>query len=132
MPRKYKKLDNVVSVVELKPSGVQYVKLEFNIETATFARMEEDRNVEFVCMELMFLKSKLELRGFLFINDILDALGMELVPIGQTNGWLARDNNFKFDIDTRLDDPIRGTVHIQLENASEMYQHIQKARGGRQ
>ena len=54
----------------------------------------------------------------------------ELVPIGQTNGWLAKDNNFKFDIDTHLDDPIRGTTHMQLENASKMYQHIQTARGG--
>ena len=74
--------------------------LFFSKESSKYATDNEDYNLDFVRIQLMYLKSLLKSRGFLFLNEVAASLGIGLTPKGQTHGWLQSNDDFNFDIDS--------------------------------
>ena len=93
--------------------------LFFSKDSSKYATDNEDYNLDFVRIQLMYLKSLLKIRGFLFLNEVAASLGIGLTPKGQTHGWLQSNDDFTFEIDSTP-----SNVRIVLPNISEMYQDI--------
>jgi hypothetical protein len=119
--RYYRKKPVVIEAVEEVEPGYVVVEtaLFFSKESSKYATDNEDYNLDFVRIQLMYLKSLLKIRGFLFLNEVAASLGIGLTPKGQTHGWLQSNDDFNFEIDST---PYN--VRIVLPNISEMYQDI--------
>ena len=95
--------------------------LVYSKETSKFWRDDRNYNTEFVCMQLLHMSSMLKLRGYLFENEIREALGIRIISEGQTHGWLKSEGNpFMYDIVEFEYD----TIGIRLLGSWEMYQKI--------
>lgn len=46
---------------------------------------------EFLATEEKFLNDKLKFEGFLFLNDVLEAIGFKKIKKGQLDGWMYDD-----------------------------------------
>ena len=109
-----------ITYEEVEPGYVVVeTALFFSKESSKYATNNEDYNLDFVCIQLMYLKSLLKIRGFLFLNEVAASLGIGLTPKGQTHGWLQSNDDFTFEIDSTP-----SNVRIVLPNISEMYQDI--------
>mgnify|MGYP003609554574 CR=1 FL=1 len=117
--RYYRKKPVVIEAVVWTGSNNDEIALFFSKESSKYATDNEDYNLDFVCIQLMYLKSLLKIRGFLFLNEVAASLGIGLTPKGQTHGWLQSNDDFNFEIDST---PYN--VRIVLPNISEMYQDI--------
>lgn len=57
----------------------------------------QDVNALFLRTVQNFLNDKLEARGFVFLNDVFNELGMRLTSQGAISGWLkSRGNSIQF------------------------------------
>lgn len=52
-----------------------------------------DRNKFFLLQQQNYLNDKLKRQGYLFLNDMYTALGMDVTPIGQIVGWIYDEGN---------------------------------------
>lgn len=74
-------------------------------------RPNADYNVQFLKVKEGEMNVILQARGHLFVNDVLDELGMPKVPYGQLAGWIYDkknpngDNIISFGIFEETDDP---------------------------
>lgn len=59
-------------------------------QTCTAWSSTQEYNHLFVKHTMNFMQDKLRAQGYLFVNDVLDALGIPRTPEGQLLGW----NNF--------------------------------------
>lgn len=50
-----------------------------------------DADKEYLKVEEKYLNDRLKFAGFLFLNEILDALGFKKVKRGQLDGWMYDD-----------------------------------------
>ena len=54
-------------------------------------------NKTFLYTQHQYLSQCLKRKGVLFVNEVLDLLGMERVQRGVTAGWVASDDFFTFE-----------------------------------
>lgn len=58
----------------------------------------EEYNLIFLRSREQYLNDLLRARGVLFLNQVLDCLGIPLIRFGQIYGWNAQDGTIKMDI----------------------------------
>lgn len=61
----------------------------FDMDTSTLWSPAPEYNLMFLRSHEKFANDKLQRDGFLFLNDVYEALGLEKSPEGQLVGWLA-------------------------------------------
>lgn len=79
-----------------------------------------DNNLTFLKIQEQYFKDKLAARGFLFLNEVYEALGFPWVPDGQRIGWFYADGRM---VNLRLTTNNDGSVMIEpnLTRSSVMY-----------
>ena len=60
-----------------------------------------DANIRFLVCNQAYAQQKLELQGYLFLNDVYDMLGLEKTKAGQVVGWIFDPENP--NIDSKVD-----------------------------
>lgn len=63
-------------------------------ETCTGWQKDATMNKMFLLRQQDYLNEKLKAKGYLFLNEALDALGMARTKIGQTVGWIHNPEIF--------------------------------------
>lgn len=101
------------------PIGKSPYAVLFDQTTSTQWRSHEENgnyNSIFLSAQQTWANERLRARGFVFLNDIREALGLELVPEGQIVGWFydptdeLRDNYVSFGVFDR--DDARGSDFV--------------------
>lgn len=62
-------------------------------ETATGWVRDAERNKFFLSQQMAYANDLLQIRGYMFVNDVLDMLGMQHTVAGQTVGWIYDKDN---------------------------------------
>lgn len=89
------KADGTVEVVEEyypDPDGLSPYSVLFSSETSKFFGRMPHENEMLLSMKMAWANDKLNAKGYLFLNDVREMLGMEAVPEGQLVGWLAESH----------------------------------------
>ena len=63
------------------------MKVNFS-EESIFASENLDADKEYLKAEEKFCNDKLKLNGFLFLNEVLQSLGIHMIKRGQFDGWI--------------------------------------------
>lgn len=99
---KTKKHKEVIKSVE-KPDISDYAKFftydneQFRWMDAQHHRPDWDANIRFLNCQQAYANQKLELQGYLFLNDVYDMLGLPLTKAGQVVGWIFDPENKSVD-----------------------------------
>lgn len=72
-----------------------YVRL-FDEKAAGWTRNPES-NRHFLLLQQAYANEKLKAKGYLFLNEVLDILGIPIVPMGQIVGWICDVENVTGD-----------------------------------
>lgn len=64
----------------------------FAKDTSTQWSTNRNYNLMFIKAQQAYFNNLLQVRGFVFLNDVLDALGIDQIPEGQALGWLKKGN----------------------------------------
>lgn len=92
---------------ESKASNPEPILSEYAVrfdETSCHWRKNARWNKEFLIRQQKFANEKLKHRGYLFLNEVYDMLGVPRTAIGQVVGWVydednpVGDNHVDFDI----------------------------------
>ena len=59
----------------------------FNEKSSTQCMKDQTYNKMFIDATLRYYRDLVACRGYVFLNDILSALGLENIQRGQTEGW---------------------------------------------
>jgi hypothetical protein len=70
-----------------------YTFLFDEVNSASYSK-DWGYNQTFLAAQQIYANDRLQARGYLFLNDVLRSLGLELVPHGQLVGWLADPEKF--------------------------------------
>lgn len=99
---KTKKSTETVKSVE-KPDISDYAKF-FSFDNEQFQWMDAqhhtpdwDANIRFLNCQQAYANQKLELQGYLFLNDVYDMLGLPKTKAGQVVGWIFDPENKSID-----------------------------------
>ena len=76
---------------EIRPSVSSYAKF-FN-ETCVGWCKDSECNLMFLKVQENYANEKLRARGYLFLNDVYDMLGMPRTKAGQIIGWIYDEKN---------------------------------------
>ena len=68
----------------------------FNDKAAGWTK-DETRNKTFLLQQQNYANEKLKFRGYLFLNDVLDMLGIPRTRAGQVVGWIYDPSNTEID-----------------------------------
>ena len=96
----------------------------FSTETSSDAKNSDMWNANFLTDVEAAMNRRLDIKGVVFLNEVLEALGMERTPAGQQLGWVKNDNPDYVGIDfgwRKLADEI--TKH-RLKNAESDLESI--------
>jgi hypothetical protein len=74
-----------VEVAEHSPLGSEYARF-FDEYSTCWTKNAED-NLSFLIMQQDFANKKLQTRGYLFLNEVYDMLGIQRSTAGQIVGW---------------------------------------------
>lgn len=121
------------------PLGKSPYAMIFDQHTSTSWRPAENYNQIFLSTQQQWATDRLRSRGYLFLNDVLDQLGMERTSFGQIVGWYYDpenedvDNYVSFGIfengDQRGADFVNGiesSVLLDFNIQGQMYELIDK------
>lgn len=95
-----KKLKSVTSKTE--PKLEHGVSVHFNKYSSNIFKKYQPYNLEFLESVQALANRRLQEKGYLFLNDVMDMLGGEKTELGCYFGWWREDNDF---VDLGLDDP---------------------------
>jgi uncharacterized protein DUF6353 len=70
-------------------SGLSQYAMVFDESSSTSWKREHGYNQLFIQCQQNYANDLLRARGHVFLNEVLDSLGMERVPYGQLVGWVA-------------------------------------------
>lgn len=101
-----------VTVKHFDPNGRSPYSVIFDEFNPNYTR-NPDSNWDFLCNVEDYMNARLLRRGYVFLNEVRNALGFEDVPEGQIVGWLLKNDVTKSDGCIRLghkeaDDFFRG------------------------
>lgn len=105
-------VNDTTSKKELSPSASIYAR--FFDETCTGWSNDAELNRAFLETQKQLANDKLKARGYLFLNDVYDMLGMPRTKVGCKVGWIYNeknpvgDNYVDFDL---LSDHNRGFIN---------------------
>lgn len=64
----------------------------FNKKSAGWSN-DPTSNLFFLTMQQNYVNEKLRHQGYIFLNEVLDAIGIRRTKIGQVVGWIYDENN---------------------------------------
>ena len=112
---KEKKVKKTIEVAEVKPgSGYSF----FFDEASTQWQKNAEYNLLFVRAQQQYANDLLRAKGHIFLNEVLEMLGMDLVKEGQVIGWIYDES----------DDPISANYvdfGIFETHRAELHDHTQ-------
>lgn len=79
-------------------------------------------NEMFLQVQEGYFNDRLAARGYLFLNDVYDALGFPRVPTGQLIGWVHAEGDEVIFRLTKTDDSF--FVEFNITNSDTMYHKI--------
>lgn len=86
--------DNALKKGKKKPLKSQYrelYKFRFDERSPYWKRFwTPDQFLDYIRWKTRELNDKFMIQGYLFLNDVLDAFGLEKVPEGQVLGWIRK------------------------------------------
>src|SRR5699024_11599743 len=92
----------------------------FNVATACDYHGSRLVNMRFLEDVQNAMNLRLQCNGFLFLNDVLDALGMDRIPAGQQLGWINRGDKagsfVDFGLGMNSDVETKATVEETIEH----------------
>lgn len=80
-------------------------------ETASSFQPNQDMNRVFLTTQESYLNHVINARGHLFLNEVLDILGIDRTVTGQFVGWAVPDY-FSFNL---LDEEVEGSFELRFE-----------------
>jgi hypothetical protein len=63
----------------------------YNSQTTTEWKGNRHDNLRFIWLQQKFANDKLHRKGYLFLNDVYETLGLPVCDYGQVVGWVAKD-----------------------------------------
>ncbi len=66
----------------------------FDSTTSTHWDKDEELNRLFLQLQERYAHHRLHAQGFLFLNDVLEPLGLKKTTYGQLNGWIFDENGY--------------------------------------
>jgi hypothetical protein len=91
----------------------------FSEETSTQYKRNYDMNLTLLRSFERYANDRLHARGHVFLNEILDDLGMPRTPSGQITGWVKGYNPHNLDNDKYIDFGLEDPVNEEKEEARE-------------
>lgn len=79
---------------------------EYTYEFSEVSRLHSvvpEYNLRTLELQELWANAKLKAQGYLFLNEVLDMLGLPKTARGQLAGWLAKngeDSTIRYDVDT--------------------------------
>jgi hypothetical protein len=80
---------------------------------------DQEQNEMFLMLQQNFFNYKLEASGYVFLNDVLQALGLQTTRMGQTHGWALFMGNSAV-IDFRPVFLVNGDVTLQFQTQGDI------------
>lgn len=98
----------------------------YNEDSSTNWTKSQFENLTFLRAQEKVMNRKLQRRGFIFLNDILEELGFEAVPYGQAVGWVWHPGDeesswINFGINNIESDEATDMVVKESINESDVY-----------
>jgi hypothetical protein len=87
------------------PHGSPYARIFDEVNSTEFIKNRPDLNLVFLLHVQRFCNAQLNAKGYMFLNDVYEQLGMDRTPAGQMVGWFwnkhpdAGDGHIDFGID---------------------------------
>lgn len=72
--------------ISIKDTFDVETEFQFTSENANFVPQPE-HNEFYIKMQQQMYNDRLRIRGYVFLNEILNSLGIEVTPVGQIIGW---------------------------------------------
>lgn len=88
---KEKKVKKTVEVID--PASAMGMYTFVFDETASGWQRDAEANKFFLLRQQDWANEKLKAKGYLFLNDVLDMVGIQRTRVGQTVGWIYDENN---------------------------------------
>lgn len=92
-------------ILQAYPHGSPYARCYDEVNSREFQKNRPDLNLTQILSVQRFSNIKLQVRGYIFLNEIYEALGMSATPAGQIVGWMYDNTRGDGFIDFGLDDP---------------------------
>ena len=88
--KKYKEVVKTVEDIDISDYAkfFTYDNEQFNWQDAQHHTPDWDANIRFLNCQQAYANQKLELQGYLFLNDVYDMLGLPRTKAGQVVGWI--------------------------------------------
>lgn len=93
---KEKKVKKTVSKVGDGLGGNPYAMI-FSADTAESWEKDHDYNMMYLRAEQQYATDRLQARGYLYLNEVFDRLGIEGTKMGQIVGWVYDPDNSEYD-----------------------------------
>jgi hypothetical protein len=87
--------------------------LKFDQKNRNFTS-NDDWNRTFLRTQFNWFHDKLSAQGHLFLNEVLDALGMERTSLGATHGWLASGEKPNFRMTNEVPDDLSIGIFVRV------------------
>lgn len=95
----------------------------FSEETSTMYKRNYDMNLNVLRSVQRFSNDRLRIRGHLFLNEVLDDLGMQRTPAGAVVGWIYGHNEHNenndqvvvFDIESPVNEEMRDVKDSMIQ-----------------
>lgn len=91
----------------------------FAEETSTMYKRNYDMNLNVLRSVERFSNDRLRWRGHLFLNEVLDDLGMERTPAGAVVGWIYGPNEHNDNNDQIIIFGIESPVNEEMQNVKD-------------
>lgn len=93
---KEKKVKKTVNVVSSDLGGSPYAIL-YDENTSEVYEPDHEYNMMFLRSEQQYANDRLRVRGYLYLNEVYDRLGIDGSKMGQIVGWVYEPNNPDYD-----------------------------------
>ena len=87
---------------------------------------EREYNLAYLTVQERSFNDLLEIRGYVFLNEVLKALGLTMIAEGQTYGWRydPDDNTIENCVDFGIYETEPNIFELHFETDGEIYKQI--------
>lgn len=94
-------------------------EFEFNYDNDNWS-VTREYNAMFIRAVIDTFRNKLRANQYVFLNEVLQALGISRIPEGQLEGWDRTDEQFELDYKENEN----GSLTINIKTAGEIWRDI--------
>lgn len=94
----------------------------FGRDTSWNWKQDEFYNKMFLEAQMNFVQQRFVMRKYVFLNEVLESMGLARTTLGQTHGWSTEADNTHVEIDLTAD--INAEFLIRFNNLSNIVDHI--------